>query len=226
LLASPAEPARGIPWDDRQRLGFVAALIETVKQVLFEAPAFFKAMPVQGGLSGPLLFALVVGYFGLAVQAGYEAIFRSLSGQMLGDFTGHAGGLERVVELMGSGLGLVLMLVLGPLFLLIGLFIGAGITHLFLMLLGGARNGFEATFRVTCFAQATALFSVLPFCGTPVQALYQIVLMIVGLAEAHQTGKGTAAAAVLLPGLLLCCCCALVFVAAFGGIASLAGAFR
>ena len=226
MPAPPELPPRGIPWDDRERLGFLPALVETVKLVLFDAPAFFKALPVTGGLGGPLFFALVVGYLGLAIQAGYEAIFRSLSGQMLGDFAGRAGGLERFVELMGSGLGLVLMLVLGPLFLLIGLFIGAGITHLFLMLLGGARNGFEATFRVSCFAQATALFAVLPFCGTPVQAVYQIVLMIIGLAEAHQTGKGTAAAAVLLPGLLLCCCCALAFVAAFGGIASLAGFAR
>ncbi len=204
----------------------MAALVETVKQMLFEAPAFFKAMPVRGGLGQPLIFALVVGYLGVAVQAVYEAIFRSLTGQMLGDFAGRSGGFERFVELLGSGLGLALMLVLGPLFLLIGFFVGAGITHLFLMLLGGARNGFEATFRVTCFAQATALFAVLPFCGTLVQAVYQIVLMIIGLSEAHQIGKGTAAAAVLLPGVLLCCCCVLALMAAFGGIASLAGFAR
>jgi hypothetical protein len=221
----PQSPSRGIPWDERARLGFVPALVETVKQVLFDAPAFFKAMPVRGGLSGPLVFALIAGYFGVAVQAVYEAIFRSLTGQMFADFAGH-GELERFIQLMGSGIGLVLMLVFAPVFLSIGLFVGAGITHLFLLLLGGASNGFEATFRVTCFAQATALFAVLPFCGTPAQAVYQLVLLIIGLAEAQQTGKGTAAAAVLLPGLLLCCCCAAAIMAAFGGIASLAGFAR
>jgi hypothetical protein len=56
--------------------------------------------------------------------------------------------------------------------------------------------------------------------------VYQVVLYIIGLAEAHQIGKWTAAGAVLLPGLICCCCAgilvAVILVAAFGGIASLA----
>jgi hypothetical protein len=34
-----------------------------------------------------------------------------------------------------------------------------------LMLLGGAKRYFEATFRVACFAQAPAVFAIVPFCG-------------------------------------------------------------
>ena len=214
-------PARGIPWDDRDRLGFPGALVETIKRVLFEPTAFFRAMPVAGGLGGPLGFGLIVGYLGLAVQAMYDAVFESVAGRMFGDFTRRA-EFQRYLELLEGGGRLVATLVLGPVFLVVLLFVGAGITHLFLMLLGGARRGFEATFRVACFIQAAAVFSVLPFCGAPIHAVYQVVLFVIGLAEAHQIGKWTAAGAVLLPGLVICCCCAGILGAAFGGIASLA----
>lgn len=214
-------PGRGIPWDDRDRLGFAAALVETIKQVLFDATNFFRAMPVTGGLGSPLVFGLLAGYFGLAASAVYDAVFQSIGGRFLGDFTGR-GGLQRYASLLEGGVGLVFALVLGPVFLLIALFVGAGITHLCLMLLGGAKRGFEATFRVSCFVQATAVFAVLPFCGAFVQVVYQIVLAVVGLSEAHQIGKWTAAGAVLLPVVLVCCCCGAALAAAFGGIASLA----
>lgn len=218
-------PARGIPWDDRDRLGFVGALVETIRQVLLEPTAFFRAMPVAGGLGGPLGFGLIVGYLGLAVQAMYEFVFNSVAGRMLGGF-GRSSELQRISEMIGSGFGLVLTLLLGPILLLLGLFLGAGITHLCLMLLGGARRGFEATFRVSCFVQAAAVFSVLPFCGALIHVVYQVVLAVIGLAETHQIGKWTAAGAVLLPVLVVCCCCAGILGAAFGGIASLAGFAR
>lgn len=223
--APPPLPApRGTPWDERDRLGLATALVETIKQVLMTPVDFFKKMPTSGGLGGPLVFGLIVGYLGLAISAVYEAIFRSLGGGMFRNF--EHGQFARYAPLLEGGAGLVAQLVLGPVFLVLGLFLGAGITHLFLMLLGGAKRGFEATFRVVCFAQAAAIFSVVPFCGSLVHLVYQIVLAVIGISEAHGIGRGTAAAAVLLPGLILCCCCIGALVAAFGGIASLAGLHR
>jgi hypothetical protein len=215
-------PGRGIPWDDRERLGLATALVETIKQILLEPVAFFRAMPVSGGLASPLAFGIVVGYFGLAVSATYEFVFNSVAGRMLGGF-GRSGEFQRISDMIGSGVGLVLTLLLGPVFLLVGLFLGAGITHLCLMLLGGAKRGFEATFRVACFAQAPSIFTIVPFCGGLVHVVYQIVLAIIGISEAHQVSRWTAAAAVLLPFVIICCCCGLGMGALFGGIASIAG---
>ena len=109
----------------------------------------------------------------------------------------------------------------------ISAFLGAGIVHLMLLLLGGARRGFEATFRVVCFSQATALLFVIPiflvpFCGMAV-VVWALVLYVIGLAQAHQIGHGQALAAVLLPVVALCCCCAGLVATFAGAIASLAG---
>jgi hypothetical protein len=221
----PPEPPhrQGIPWDDRERLGLPTAFVETLKKVVVDPVGFFRAMPVSGGLGGPLVYGMLIGYFGVVVSAFYQAILQSLGGGgMMGELA-RRGDFERYAEHFGGLLGFVFALVLGPVFLLIALFVGAGITHLALMLLGGAKRDFEATFRVACFAQSGAVLAVVPFCGQLVQGIYQIVLTIIGLAEAHQISRWTAAGAVFLPIVLFCCCCGVTAGMMFGGLAGLAG---
>ena len=213
----------GIAWDQRERIGFFAALAETTRQVLTGPGAFFRAMPVAGGLGSPLLYAVVVGWIGLAASAFYQAVFHSVVG------AGWAGlGVDRpeVAALLGwleGWVGFVAQVVFGGVFVVIGLFFAAGILHLVLMLLGGARRDFEATFRVVSFSQATSILFLVPFCGQLVGGIWCLVLYVLGLAEAHGIGHGKAAAAVLLPIVVFCCCCAgLAFLFA-GAIAGLAG---
>jgi hypothetical protein len=62
-----------------------------------------------------------------------------------------------------------------------------------------------------------------PFCGGPIHVVYQIVLSIIGISEAHQVSRMTAAAAVLLPIVLVCCCCGASLGMMFGGLAGVAG---
>jgi len=223
--AGAPRPPR-IPWDDRGRIGLLSALVETTREVLTRPGAFFRAMPVTGGLGSPLLYAVIVGWIGLVASAFYQAIFRSVVGSGLGSF-----GTERpeVVALLGWVEGWAAFgaqAVFGGVFVAIGVFIAAGILHLVLMLLGGARRDFEATLRVVSFAQATSILFLVPFCGQFVGGIWTLVLYVLGLAEAHQIGHGKAAAAVLLPIVLLCCCCgALVFLFA-GAVAGLMGQMR
>ena len=40
----------GTPWERRSEIGFVAALVETTQQVLTGPDAFFRSMPVSGGI--------------------------------------------------------------------------------------------------------------------------------------------------------------------------------
>jgi hypothetical protein len=223
--SSSAGSARrpAIPWDERDRIGLVSALVETTREVLARPTAFFRAMPVTGGLGSPLLYAVVVGWIGLVASAFYQAIFRSVVGSGLGAF-----GSERpeIVALLGfveGWAGFVAQAVFGGVFVVIGVFLAAGILHVMLLILGGARRDFEATFRVVSFSQATSLLFLVPFCGQLVAGIWTLVLYVLGLAEAHQIGHGKAAVAVLLPILLVCCCClGLAFLFA-GAIAGLAG---
>ena len=92
-----------------------------------------------------------------------------------------------------------------PIGVVIGLFIGAGIIHLLVMLLVRPNSGFEATFRVGAYASVTQLvswLSVIPILGILVGlvvALYGLFLCIVGIREVHSTTTGRAALVVLVP---------------------------
>jgi hypothetical protein len=74
----------------------------------------------------------------------------------------------------------------------------------------GSKNGFEATFRVMAYAYGSNIFMAVPFCGGFIAALWNIVVVIIGLKEAHGTSGGKAAFAVLFP-VLLCCAVAVLF---------------
>jgi hypothetical protein len=213
------------PWEQRDRIGFFSALVETTQQVFSRPTAFFRAMPVTGGLGGPLLYGVIVGYAGLVAAAIYGAIFQAVAGSRLLELP-HRSELDRFLPYLQGGMAFVFQIVLGPLLIAAGLFVSSAILHLLLMLFGGAPRGFEATFRVRCYAEAASLLRLVPFCGTPIFIIYILVLTIVGLSEAHGIGRGRAAAAVLLPLFFLCCCCVAAVILALGGLASALGNLR
>jgi hypothetical protein len=85
----------------------------------------------------------------------------------------------------------------------IGLFIGAGILHLIVMLIVGSRNaGFEATFRVVTYSAVTSLLSWVPFIGG-ILSLYGVYLSIVGIREINNNTTGKAAFVVLIPAAII-----------------------
>jgi hypothetical protein len=215
-----ATPDTGTPWDRRDQLGVVPAIFDTIKGVLFSPAEFYRAMPKTGGIGAPLAFGMLVGYLGLLVATIYNALTQTLIGSAFRDL--EEGPLARIAPFLEGGLGFVANAILGPFYVLIGLFVGAGVYHLVLLILGQARQGFETTFRVVCYGQAAAILQVVPFCGGLVMAVWLIVVSIIGLSEAHGIGRGSAAIAVLAPVVLCCCCVALALALVFGGIAGLA----
>jgi hypothetical protein len=219
LLPPPAPAAQRpdrTPWDDRDRLGFLTALVETTRLVLTRPGEFFRSMPVEGGIGAPLLYAVVVGWAGVVVASLYQAIFRSVVGSSLGALGEHP-ELAQLIAFTESWAGFVAQVVFGGVFVAIGVFVWSAIVHVALLIVGGARSGFEGTLRVVCFSQATSVLLLVPFCGQLVAPIWALVIDIIGLAETHRIGHGRSTAAVLLPVALLCCCCA-------GAIALFAGA--
>jgi len=101
--------------------------------------------------------------------------------------------------------GLVCFGVTAPLWIALAIFVSAGLTHLCLMMVGGANRAFETTFRVIAYAYGGAsLLEVVPFCGGLIAWVVLIVWEIFGMIEAHETSGGKATAGVLLP-LVVCC---------------------
>jgi hypothetical protein len=69
---------------------------------------------------------------------------------------------------------------------------------------GGAKQGFETTFRVVSFAQGAItpigiLLGCIPYIGALIHAAWITVVTIIGISKAHEIPTGKAVAAVLIP---------------------------
>ncbi len=203
------------PWEDRAQHGVVKGLLGTMKASLFSPAEFFKKMNVTGGLADPTLYALIVGMAGIMVFYFWQIIMQnSLPGPLSHNVKGPAG-----IDLF-SGIGMALVAVFTPFFIILGLFVWAGFLHVLLLLVQGAKNGFEATFRAVAYSYGSNIFLLVPFCGGIIAGVWNIVIVIIGLKEAHGTTGGRAAFAVLFP-VIFCCAAALVLVLViFGAVAA------
>jgi hypothetical protein len=209
--STPVGARTGLPWERRQERGFFNAFIETLSMVLTKPAEAFSVMKREGGLGEPLIYALIGGCVG-----GIASFFFSLGFQSLGLFTDrHTNSLAAMA---GMGVGSAAMVIVLPLFIVIALFIGSAIVHLCLMIVGGANQSFETTFRVLAFSQGSAgPLQIIPVCGGLISGVWAVVCNCIGLARAHETDTGRAVLAVFLP-LIVCCGGGLLLAFMFGAM--------
>ena len=162
----------------------IGSFVDTVRGVVLDPVGFFRGIARQGNFVNPAVFALIC----------YE--ISAILGGLISVVLDVAAG-QRVGSSIGS---FIVSLILTPIFAVIGLFIGAGILHLLVLLFVRPSNaGFEATFRVVSYASVVQLISWVPILGQIVAAVYGIVLSIFGIREVHATTTGRAALVVLIP---------------------------
>lgn len=191
----------GPPWEAGASFD---SFVATARGVLMSPADFFSTMRREGGLGSPLLYGLLGFCGGMIASTLYQTFLRGF---------GVPGLPAEATEMVASLVGVVLVIFIAPVIALVSLFIGSAIYHLLLMLLGGARQPFETTFRVVCYAGgSTSLIQLIPVCGFVAGPIWNIIATILGLARAHEVSTGKAAAAVLLP-IVLCCVVAIFFIA-------------
>jgi hypothetical protein len=209
-MSEAAASRSGLPWEHRRERGFFNAFIETLLIVLTKPSEAFTVMKREGGLGEPLIYALIGGCLG-----GIVSLLFSLGLQSVGFF---ADRHDTLAAMAGMGVGSAAFIVLVPLFVIIGLFIGSAIIHLCLMIVGGANQSFETTFRVLAFSQgSTGPLQMIPICGGLIAGIWALICNCIGLARAHETDTGRAVLAVFLP-LIVCCGGVLLIVVMFGGL--------
>jgi len=190
-------PRSGLPWDDRQQRGILRAFFDTLVMVLTKPAEAFAVMRREGGLGEPLMYAIIGGSVGGVIYFLYNFLLGSA--HLLGSHE------NPMLQMMGGGIRPLFFIILVPLFVAVGAFISSGIFHLCLMIVGGAKQPFEATFRVVCFAGGSANpLLVIPLCGGLIAGIWKIVIYCIGFARAHETDTGRAVLAVALP-LIVCC---------------------
>ena len=168
----------GAHWENRSELGLWQAIYQTIKGVLFSTDAFFRKLTFKRGMKEPLAFGLLTGSVGAMFTVFWQFLMMS-------------GVWFPVGELIGGqftfGLIFLGVIVFVPIAIAMGLFITSGIWHLFLLLLKGANNGFEATFRVVSYSQSVQVLALVPIIGGWVSGIWQLVIQIIGLKEIHET---------------------------------------
>ena len=170
----------------------VGSFVDVVRRVAFRPAAFFAGLPRQGGLLGPLVFALVC----IEVSAILVGLLT---------FLGVPGGMTSLFGARGDQGFLAFLggLVLAPIAGAVGVFLTALLTHLLVVLVAGSgHSGFGATFRVVAYSSVTSLVGWVPFVGW-IASLYRLYLATVGIREMHGTTTGRALLVVLLPAILV-----------------------
>lgn len=215
----PGSGPAPLPWE-QPGYPLLEGLYETAKLFFTDPSAAFARMQVAGDLGRPLIYAIIFGWLGTIAGQIYNMAMGGAMYKMLPQFSQGQDFAANTMVNVGFMIG-------APLLILIGVFVGGAIYHLFLMLYGGANSGFGATVRVLCYASTVQVLQVLPLCGGVIAMVWGVFLQIIGLAIAHRTSKGKAAGAVLTPLLLCCVCAALIVMLAFGGVLAAArGAMR
>ncbi len=225
--APPAGPGggsgggQGNPWEQRDSLGFVPALIENVKLFVTSPAEAFARTRRSGDYVSPLIFAVLVGWVGAVIGQFWRLFFHA---SMFSFFPAEMS--EQLGPMMvAGGMGFFSTLVLAPIIVAIVLFIWSGILHLCLVVVGGlgeSQADFEGTFRAAAYSGVAQLAQVVPMVGGLIAMVWSIVLLVIGLSDLHNTSQGKALAAVLIP-VALCCVCGVV--AMIVGIGSMAAFF-
>lgn len=217
----PAAPVAGLPWEMRPQVGFADALVDTVRLFMSSPREAWSRTREKGDYAQPLFFAICVGWIGAA----FNIVWSMMFGQAWLRF------VPPNVRDMATGFAAtsvgwtVARICIAPLVVVIGLFIGAAILHLCLMIVGGLSNssaGFEGTVRVVGYSWVAQLAQIVPLIGGLIALVWALVLYVLGIERLHRTTQGKAVAAIMIP-IALCCGC--ILIALILGGAALMNAF-
>lgn len=191
-----------IPWERRSELGLVKGFWQTAKAAAFEPVKTMAGLEPDGEWWDAMSYAMVC--YGLSISGTillYGLIGAGVGAFALGSARDHVSPLLAV----GIALGVVAAIAVSiPIGAIIRVYVGAGIDYLLLLLVGGGRAGFNATFRGYCYGLSPAMFGVIPGCGIYIWEIWRMACQILAYKSVHQMPGGRAAAAVISP-VVLCC---------------------
>ena len=220
-LPAPPEPSvepgvAGNPWERRATLGTANGFVEALKLFVTAPTEAFAQTIKQGDFGSPLLFAIIVGWIGIAVGQIWETLIGASILSMM-----PAEVRNQIPFVVGSAGGFLFNVIFAPIFIIIGIFIWSAILHLCLVIVGGlgqSRSGFEGTFRVVSYGTVAQLANVVPIAGEMICLVWSLVLAVIGVQQIHQTEKGKAVLAVLIPVVLCCACVGVTVMLAGAGL--------
>ena len=169
----------------------------------------FSNLPAED-IGPPVLYGVIIGSIAVVIGLLWQLLFSGMTWFGAGEFR----------ELAASTTLIVFCMIFSPILVAVGLFIGAGIYHLMLLVCGDGSRGFGVTMRAVCYGYTPNLLAVVPFCGGVVGGIWALVLTIMGAVYGHRTEPWRAILAYFLP-MILCCCLVLGLAMMFGFFGSM-----
>jgi len=193
-----------IPFEDTDNYNFYEGFYKTTLSVLFSPKAFFDKMHVNKGLKKPFLFAftiIVISIFFINIYMSYGLI--DTPREQIQSLSETSGNLE-ILEMLDKipeyefTLAIIFEQILSYILMLLTV---AFIWHSSLSIVGAARNGFEATFRVIAYSSAIGILGILPlnlgFANIFIY-IWWFIIVLKGIQEAHEVPNSKAIGGVLL----------------------------
>ncbi len=190
-------------------------MVQTVRLLVMNPTEAFSRLRSDGDLTSPMFFGIIVSWVCMLLSQLWNVLLSNTLGGAFGDIE----GLELLFQ-APSILKLVGVMLLWPVIFVVIVFIGAGILHLCLMMVGAmvkTELGFEGTLKVYLYATVSWLALLVPFAGSLVGTLWYAVLLVLGFAKVHRTGQGRSLIAVLIPT-IVCCVCVIGITVLFGAV--------
>jgi len=195
----------GIPWESQQSL---RNLFLTVKVLLLSADRSFRAAGPALSVAPAFIFAFALGSaFGLIGKLmGPDPLWPMLLATTQG-WEAMAEAWQNAVTALGAvpleqrvGLGDLLGTLAGE---SVGLVLNAALVHVGLLVMSGAKRGFDSTLRALAYARgATAFLYLIPVAGSFVGFGLSVYIGARGLARLHGIAGGRAYLAILGPYLI------------------------
>lgn len=140
---------------------------KTAMTVVTSPSAFFKEMPKAGGFVEPLIFMVVMGII--------------------------SGLLQTIFSIVGLHFGFMAMtawsIILVPIYLIIGGFIGAAILFVIWMLLG-SKESYETAYRcgayISVLMPIITVLGLIPYLGSAIGIALYVYFLVIASAEVHK----------------------------------------
>jgi hypothetical protein len=219
------------PFARRATLGWVRGYVDTWKLACLQPAEFFRSVRT-GATSSAVLFGVI----SMTIASWFQTLYGALMGAATRGMIQEA--LRQVpqgdqfrdtwmVQWMSgaTALGTVAQLLAAPFLAAIWLLIWAAVYQVFLLVLGAASRGFEATLTVVGYASGALLVGAAPVPGLAnlVGFVWFLFAAAIGFREAQRTTGGKAWTATLLPFLAFCLCCCGGFWLMVSGLSGLSG---
>ncbi len=166
------------PWERRMDIGLCKGILNTLSYALFSPAAFYRSMRKIDGIGEPLAFGMLMGSAGAMMGLFWKFLFILRGASSLSGFIPAEVPLNIVF---------FIMVILSPFFIVAKMFITGGLIHLFLMIFGSNKRGFQGTFRVIAFSQSAGIFSLIPGIGDVTGFVWNIIVVITGLRNIHDS---------------------------------------